>query len=261
VLIVNADDFGASANVTSAICEAFDAGAITSTSGMVWMTDSARAAGIATERHLPTGLHLNLTLPFTAADTPRSVRERQLQLTGLFTSEGWREDAQRRLDRELLRSAISDQLERFREQFGEPTHIDGHHHVHVADRVFELLPQTWPTRPPLRVPARADARPSRVELSLRAHLRAPDLSLAFEHLHPALGGSGLDVLHRARDASVEVMTHPASQPQLAALLADDWRRTLAALPLGCYGDLAHPGPVALPTSTRRQAEASGARVR
>src|SRR5271166_6485686 len=99
MLIVNADDYGAGTSATNAICEAFDAGAITSTSGMVWMNDSARAASCAAERGLPVGLHLNLTLPFAASDVPRDVRERQQQLTEVFTSDSWHEDPTRRADR------------------------------------------------------------------------------------------------------------------------------------------------------------------
>jgi predicted glycoside hydrolase/deacetylase ChbG (UPF0249 family) len=240
MLIINADDFGASASATDAICAAFDAGAITSASAMVWMGDSLRAAGSASERNLPTGLHLNLTLPFSAPDAPLSVRERQQRLTEYFTTEGWREDVGKWPARELLRAAIEDQLERFREQFGEPSHIDGHHHVHVHEVVLESLQHAWPIRPLLRTPAQVDARPSKRELGMRRRFLVPDAALAFEHLHPALGGTGLAVLDRARTICIEVMTHPQHPSQLQALLDHEWRATLAALPLGGYADLARP---------------------
>jgi predicted glycoside hydrolase/deacetylase ChbG (UPF0249 family) len=237
MLIVNADDFGASVSATDAICAVFDAGAITSASAMVWMSSSVRAAGCAGERSLPTGLHLNLTLPFTARDVPLPVRERQQRLTEFFTREGWRKDSDGRLDRRLLRAGVEDQLGRFREQFGEPSHIDGHHHVHVHEVVLELLPRALPVRPLLRTPAEAGARLNRRELGLCRRFRAPDLALAFERVHPALGGSGLDVLTRARVICLEVMTHPQSSAQLQALLAPEWKVTLASLPLGSYMDL------------------------
>jgi predicted glycoside hydrolase/deacetylase ChbG (UPF0249 family) len=238
VLIVNADDFGGSATATNAICEAFDAAVITSASGMVWMRDSPRAAGIARERNLPLGLHLNLTLPFSGRDVPRDAQERQLRLTELFTRDGWWKEADRRFDRELLRGAIEDQVGRFCEQFGQPTHIDGHHHVHLYDAVLDLLPRTWPLRPPLRAPAQADARLNRRERRLRRRFRAPDLAFAFERVHPAGGGAGLEVLDRARFTCVEVMTHPRQTSEMEALLDSDWRATLDSLPLGCYTDMA-----------------------
>jgi chitin disaccharide deacetylase len=237
MLIVNADDFGGSATATNAICEAFDAAVITSASGMVWMRDSPRAASIAVERALPLGLHLNLTLPFSGRDVPQGVRERQRQLTELFTSDGWWKEAGRRFDRELLRGAIEDQVERFCEQFGEPTHIDGHHHVHLYEAVLDLLPRTWPLRPPLRAPAHVDSRRNRRERRLHRRFRAPDLSFAFERVHPAAGGTGLGVLDRARHVCVEVMTHPRNPSETEAMLAFEWRATLDSLPLGSYADL------------------------
>jgi predicted glycoside hydrolase/deacetylase ChbG (UPF0249 family) len=237
MLIVNADDYGARTSATNAICEAFDAGAITSTSGMVWMDDSIRAASFAAERGLPVGLHLNLTLPFAARDAPLDVRQRQQRLTEVFTKDGWWEDSVRRPDRELLRDAISDQLDRFSEQFGRPTHIDGHHHVHLHEAVMELLPQAFPVRTVPRAPEWANARLSQRERRLRRRFRTPDLALPFEKLHPACGGMGLDVLDYARDVCVEVMTHPQQRVELDALMGSEWRATLAALPLGCYLDL------------------------
>jgi predicted glycoside hydrolase/deacetylase ChbG (UPF0249 family) len=237
VLIVNADDFGATRSTTDAICETFDAAAITSTSAMVWMSDSARAAGIALERDLPLGLHLNLTLPFSGRDVPQSVRERQLRLTEVFTRDGWWKEAGRRFDRKLLQAAIDDQLERFCEQFGQPTHIDGHHHVHLYAAVLDLLPQTWPIRPPLRAPAQADARHNKRERHLHRRFRAPDLAFALVRLQQAAGEAGLEVLDCARRQCVEVMAHPRQPGEMEFLLSSEWRAMLDSLTLGSYADL------------------------
>jgi predicted glycoside hydrolase/deacetylase ChbG (UPF0249 family) len=237
MLIINADDFGASRTASDAICQAFDAGVVTSTSGMVWMSDTIRAAHAASERGLPVGLHLNLTLPFTSREVPPDVRDRQRRLTETFTSNGWRDAKAQRPTIDLLRDAIRDQLDSFCKHFGPPTHIDGHHHVHLHEAVLELLPRTWPIRPVPRRPAEADARPDRRARNLRTRFLTPDLTFAFEQVHPALGGTGLDLLIRARTACIEVTTHPRRDVELEALLGSEWRETLAALPLGCYTDL------------------------
>jgi chitin disaccharide deacetylase len=237
MLIINADDFGASRSATDAISQAFEAGAITSSSAMVWMKDTARSSQIASEHRLPLGLHLNLTLPFDSPDTPPAVRDRQRRLTEIFTKNGWREVSKTRPTTDLLREAIRDQLECFRQQFGPPTHIDGHHHVHLHEAVLELLPRTWPIRPVPRRTAEADARPGRRERRLRARFIAPDSTFGFEHVHPALGGSGLDLLLLAHSRCIEVITHPRRQVELDALLGSAWTDMLATLPLGCYADL------------------------
>src|SRR5271169_531289 len=137
MLIVNADDFGANPRTSDPVVELFIEGAVSSASAMVWMRDTVRAASLAAEHGVPVGLHLNLTLPFADEAVPALVRERQLRLTEIFGSESWQGDGRESADGKLIADAIADQLERFREAFGEPTHVDGHHHVHTHPAVVE----------------------------------------------------------------------------------------------------------------------------
>jgi chitin disaccharide deacetylase len=233
-LIINADDMGASRSTTDPVLECFAAGVITSASAMVWMTDSERAARLAHERGLPVGLHLNFTLPFAGGDVPDEVRARQLGLTAVFGTKGRGDQAGGRVaDGELIAAALADQLRRFRELFGEPTHLDGHHHVHVHSAVLGHLPRTLPIRPPLSTIAKRTFG----QRWLLRRFRRPDACLAFERVHPALGGEGLGVLAQACRRTVEVMVHPTQQREHEALLSSDWRIALAELTLGSYRDL------------------------
>ena len=233
MLIVNADDLGASRSTTDPVIEGFAIGAITSTSAMVWMPDTIRAAQLAVDRGLPVGLHLNLTLPFGADEVPAAARERQLALTAAFGSESWRGEDQPAVDGPAIAAAITEQLDEFRARFGEPTHVDGHHHVHVHPLVLAQLPRTYPIRPPLSFfPGRGLH-----QRRLLRRFRTPETCLAFEHLHPDLGGEGLERLAPAGRRCLEVMTHPAQAAQMAALRGDRWRQALATLPLGSYRNL------------------------
>ena len=244
MLIVNADDVGASVTATNAAIAAFDEGVISSCSAMVWMRDSARAGELARDRGLPVGLHLNLTLPFDAAEVSAPVRDRQMQLIDYFESASWRDDISERPPRQLLRDAVRDQLDQFALSYGNRTHLDGHHHVHVHEVVLGVLPRGMVLRPILREPQLAQARPSQRERRLRRRFRAPTLTLAFEHLHPALGGVGLDLLDRARTDCLEVMVHPQQARQLEALMSLEWRAALARVPLGSFAALAKQrGPI------------------
>src|SRR5205823_6992662 len=113
---------------------------------MVWMPDSERAAAVARDRGMALGLHLNLTLPFPEAQAPARVADRQKRLTELLGKDSWYGDPIRGLRAADVRAAVEDQLAQFRSLVGEPTHINGHHHVHLADAVLESLPEEIPIR-------------------------------------------------------------------------------------------------------------------
>jgi hypothetical protein len=238
MLIVNADDFGASPSTSDPIIDLFGARVLSSASAMVRMRDSARAASLAHERALPTGLHLNLTLPFDDANVPVGARERQRRLTETLGSDSWREEGRENPPGALLEDVIEDQLECFRASFGEPTHLDGHHHIHVHPAVLEHLPRDLPIRPILTVPSRAGSRAGSRERRLRRRFHSPDLCFGLEHVHPSLGGEGLEALEHARQRTLEIMAHPQRKPERAALESARWRAALSPLELGSYADFA-----------------------
>jgi chitin disaccharide deacetylase len=239
VLIIGADDLGASAATTQAIFDAFAAGSVTSTSAMVWMRDSAGAAAAAAERDVPTGLHLNLTRPYDGPGVPAGVRERHAALAGRIEPDGWRDgQLSTEVDLALLRDVVSDQLGEFRRQFGDPTHVDGHHHVHVYPAVSACLPPELPIRSLPRAARDVTAPASARELRLRGRFMVPELTLDLAQVHPELGGAGLQLLRLARSATVEVVTHPVFPEQRRLLAGADWRAALASLEVGSYRELA-----------------------
>lgn len=113
-LIVNGDDFGASAGVNRGILEAHRRGILTSASLMVNMPGSAEAAALAREApSLCVGVHVNLT---------NEGGEPIVELD----------------DAPACRAELERQLARFHELTGRaPTHLDSHHNVH---RRAALLP-------------------------------------------------------------------------------------------------------------------------
>jgi predicted glycoside hydrolase/deacetylase ChbG (UPF0249 family) len=233
LLIVNADDFGVNRRVTEAIVECFASGSISSATAMVWMSDSDRAAADAMERGLPIGLHLNLTLPLNGTLTPELVRARQHEATKYLGRDTWSTTKLRGAQAQLVTDVVAEQLERFRELYGEPTHVDGHHHVHLHPVVQAAIPDTLPVRPFLRHPRKAQGRMNREERALHKRFLAPRYAFAFEHVHPALGGYGLDALGRASSDVLEVMVHPIDG-QHDALAGDPWRGALERFRLGSY---------------------------
>lgn len=238
MLIINADDFGATAGPTDAAVEMIDAGVVSSTTAMVCMRDTERAARIARERGLAIGLHLNLTFPYSDQAVPMADRERQLRLTEVLDRESWM-NPPRRLHRLGVAEVVRFQLERFRSQFGEPTHIDGHHHVHIHPDVLEQLPGI-PIRPPLTTPdGFLHSGPAKLPTA-GTRFTSPDLCVDFETLRCKPDAVIEAVVRYARAHSVEVMTHPQHEVQRTVLLSEHWGELIHSVPIGTYRELDAP---------------------
>src|SRR4051794_11745247 len=210
LLIVSSDDFGHDRAATDRAVDCFRAGLITSASAMVFMEDSRRASELAREARLPAGLHINLSEPYTETAAPEEARARQARLARRFGP-----DQRRRLMRWLydpgiqrdVEACVAEQLEEFRRLYGdEPTHIDGHQHVHLCPNVFMARALDGGVRArsvlekyPARHSPLAVARLARHRLIAR-RFRSP------QYLFD-IADAGPDLLRMADHATVEVMAH------------------------------------------------------
>ncbi len=134
-VIMNADDFGLSWGVSQGIVRAIAEGVVTSTSIMGNMPDLAENVKLL--QSVPdAGLGIHLTLsagrPLLAAEEVPSLVDK----AGLF-----RRDARLAVSRaetpEVEREWRT-QIERVLGLGIEPTHLDSHHHVHLAPRLMHL---------------------------------------------------------------------------------------------------------------------------
>src|SRR5437868_4413510 len=85
MIIINADDFGRSRSETMAALECFGKGRITSTTAMVFMEDSERAAECGLASPIDIGLHLNFSQLFTGRVVHARVREYQADIVAFMT--------------------------------------------------------------------------------------------------------------------------------------------------------------------------------
>jgi predicted glycoside hydrolase/deacetylase ChbG (UPF0249 family) len=119
-IIVNADDFGDSEEVNSAVIEAYKRGILRFASLMVLRPAAAQAARLAKEEPgLGVGLHLEL-----CADEPEKA--------------GLRYFFDRRA-RASLEHEIRSQFEKLIQLGIHPTHVDGHINIHVHPVIFPIL--------------------------------------------------------------------------------------------------------------------------
>jgi predicted glycoside hydrolase/deacetylase ChbG (UPF0249 family) len=138
-----ADDYGMSPAVNIAIRDLVVRGRINATSVMVVAPSFYRSEAIslntlnASETRVAIGLHVTLTAPYQ----PLS-RNFQPVCDGIFLSKRAtaRHSFLHLLQREMLESEISGQLQEFITAFGRlPDFIDGHQHVHLFPQIREAL--------------------------------------------------------------------------------------------------------------------------
>jgi chitin disaccharide deacetylase len=252
LLIVNADDLGLGQAETDAILECFERGAITSTTALMWMPDSVRAAELARAAGVPVGLHLNLIEPFAAPDVPAGVAETQLRVVRRLRSRRAATQLYHPTWSRDFEQCIADQLARFQELYGRaPTHVDGHQHMHLAFNALfarALRPVGKCRRPVNRTmlesPPHKRAARVLVDRLLRVRFATTDWCMSIRPLHPALGGSGItDALRRAEHGSLELLVHPGYADERAVLSSPEWGVMLARYRLGSFEDLpARRGP-------------------
>lgn len=143
-VIVNADDWGRDAPTTNRTLECVLGGTVSSVSAMVFMADSERAAGLARLHGVDAGLHLNFTLPFSAAMCPARLQEHQQKIARSLKSY-WR--ATMIYHPGLAASfeyVAKAQMEEYERLFGAAAkRMDGHHHMHLSANVLtqRLLPE------------------------------------------------------------------------------------------------------------------------
>lgn len=138
-LIINADDLGISDQRSHGIFLCAEHGVVTSASLIVNMPASDAAARRAHERGLPTGLHLNLTegSPLSKTSDIKSL----LTVDGYFLGRDAlrRELSEGTVIREHIEREARAQIEWFLEHRGQPTHVDGHHCMHIFPSVAQIL--------------------------------------------------------------------------------------------------------------------------
>jgi hopanoid biosynthesis associated protein HpnK len=140
-VIFNADDFGRSHSINSAVLLAHQQGVLTSSSLMVTGSAMKQAVFMAKENpSLAVGLHLlavggSSVLP--RKDIPHLVNGQGRFLDNAVLA-GFRYFFSRIVQRELAQEIIA-QFDRFGETGLPLSHVDGHLHMHVHPTVFKLV--------------------------------------------------------------------------------------------------------------------------
>ena len=234
-LIVNADDYGRSANVSRGVRDAYLNGIVRSTTCMMNMPSVVDDIKIA-RRETPglgMGVHLVLTagrplLPVEKVSTLTNPDGAFLKLDQLIVN-------RTQLDPAQVKAEWQAQIENFVAAAGRnPTHLDSHHHssYFTPDLFQAMLELAQAYGAAIRLPVEPDARDTMAgipaELLQPVVEHAPRLLEKFHPRHPdAFFASFYDasatreelfrIINNLGDGAFEVMTHPGySDPDLVA---------------------------------------------
>jgi predicted glycoside hydrolase/deacetylase ChbG (UPF0249 family) len=243
VLIVNADDWGRSAAETDAALACFSQGRVTSVTAMVFMADSERAARIALEHGIPVGLHLNFTQPPTAAGVDGRFLSEHRRLVTFLTRGRYSAVALNPFLRRCFRSVFQFQLDEFLRLYKKPpTHFDGHQHFHLCSSMLLAAPIPRGQRVRRTFSFTVGEKGLANWLYRRAldrwvlsRYRTTDyfFSLAQRLTDARLAA----VAQLARQANVELMTHPIVSEERDLLLSPEFEVKLAGIARKSYADL------------------------
>ncbi|HTA24092.1 MAG TPA: ChbG/HpnK family deacetylase [Terriglobales bacterium] len=142
--MVNADDWGRDPVTTDRTLECWERGAVSSVSGMVFMEDSERAAALARQKGIETGLHLNFTTQFSASNCPAGLRQKQEEVGRYLLRHRYAQILFHPGLMVFFEYLVAAQIDEFRRIYGsEPARLDGHHHMHLCANVIlqRLLPR------------------------------------------------------------------------------------------------------------------------
>lgn len=224
VLILNADDWGRTPETTDRIFDCVRHGSVSSTSAMVFMEDSERAAGIAREHGVDAGLHLNFTSTFSSPDCPTWLVERQHEISRYLR----RHPLARVMFHPWLAKSFEDlvaaQIDEFRRLYHRaPERLDGHHHMHLCANVLYggLLPAGTVVR------RNFSFLPGEKSLLNRLYRKSQDRRLAKRHrvvdffysIAPIEPLERLEkIFAMARHSAIEVETHPVNPEEYEFLM-------------------------------------------
>lgn len=242
MLIVNADDWGKTRLCTDAISSCYDAGRVTSVSAMVFMEDSERAAGIAKEKEMAVGLHINLSERYSGA-VHHEAECAQHRVVRFFLASKYAVLVYNPFIRKEIRAVVDQQIDEFRRLYHcAPTHFDGHQHMHLAANLLvdPILPKGAKVRRSFSFRSGEKSALNRwyrsmVDRRLRQRYRTTDSFFALSYcLH---AGSVRQVLETSRGECAELMTHPHEGREFAFLMGGEYTSLLQDVQLGSYRDV------------------------
>jgi len=240
MLIINADDWGKNKITTNNSMNCFKNGRITSVSAMVFMEDSHRAAELALEYGIDVGLHLNFTSKFSQNTTSNKLLEYQKRINTFLRTNKYCSLLYNPILKREFQYVFSAQYEEYIHLYHErPTHIDGHHHMHLCTNVLlqRLIPRGLKVRRNFSFTLGEKSRinrwyRSRMDRWLQRRYQCTDF---FFSIMPICKPDRLSrIVELSRGHTVELMVHPEKQDEYSYLLSTEYMEMICDKKIGSF---------------------------
>jgi Uncharacterized protein conserved in bacteria len=208
---------------------------------MVFMDDSKRAAKLAKDYYVDdVGLHLNFSEEFTDPICPEPLKEHHRQIVRFLRRNKYAQLLYNPFLRKAFDCSYHAQMDEFVRLFERsPSHMDGHHHMHLCANFLLSRPMPAGTR----VRRNFSFWPGEKSPLNRAYRALVDRWLArkyqltdyFFDLTHCIEQKKLDrVAALARSSNVELMTHPIANGEEEYLMSNEFCGVVQRLELGSY---------------------------
>ncbi len=243
MIIINADDWGRTRPETDAALSCLATGRITSVTAMVFMKDSERAADLAKQTGVAVGLHLNLDERLASDRIPQELSERHESVVRFLKRSRYSWLLYHPLLRNKIDFVYKAQVEEFNRLYGRaPTHVDGHRHMHLcANMVLDrVIPRGLKVRRSFSFwPGEKSAlnRGCRRLLDEWLRRRYVVTDYFFSLAQCLQEGRMERVVKLAKQAKVELMTHPGNAAESTYLQSGEYLELFRDVPKGSYAEV------------------------
>ena len=243
MLIINADDLGRSQVATDNILACHAHRRLSSTSAMVFMADSERAAELAITSGIDVGLHINFSESFTGTSASPRLREAHEKIRRFLKSSKYALIFFHPFLRDQFRQVFTEQYAEFLRLYRRPpSHLDGHQHLHLATNMLfqRILPAGTKVRRSFSFqPGEKSAfnrwYRDRVDRHLARHHRLTDYFFALAHNFTIERVQKIVAL--SHESNVEFMTHPEMPADYHFLMSPEFGQALEPARLVGYDAL------------------------
>jgi predicted glycoside hydrolase/deacetylase ChbG (UPF0249 family) len=240
MLIITADDWGKNSTSTDNTLLCFKNGRITSVSGMVFSKDSERAADLARESGIESGLHLNFSLPFDGPVSSEKLLTCQSRLAAFLEKSRFAPIFYNPFLKKEFEYVFMAQYEEYVRLYGmAPAHINGHRHKHLCSNVLidDLIPRGSRVRRTFTF-HRGEKNP--INLMYRRLIDRIVVSKyvctdSFFSLVPIDKKERLQgIVNLSKQSVVELMVHPERKEELDFLMSAEYFETISLVTTGNY---------------------------